>query len=64
VWGLKADCQLLTQTDERFGERVLDPIMEGMGVTAEAVEAQYAKERREAMARYETEEFTAGGDFA
>ncbi|MFC9230565.1 hypothetical protein ACFTZI_16655 [Streptomyces decoyicus] len=61
---LKADCRLLTQTDERFSERVLDPIMESMGVTAEAVEAQYAKERRRAMARYETEEFTAGADLA
>ncbi|MFB7775831.1 hypothetical protein [Streptomyces bauhiniae] len=61
---LKSDCRLLTQTDERFSERVLDPIMESMGITAEAVEAQYAKERREAMARYETEEFTTGGDSA
>ncbi len=34
--------------------------MESMGITAEAVEAQYAQERREAMARYETEAFTAG----
>lgn len=61
---LKADCRLFTQTDERFSERVLDPIMASMGITAEAVEAQYAKERREAMARYETEAFTAGEDSA
>ncbi|WP_149183126.1 hypothetical protein [Streptomyces sp. TRM49041] len=61
---LKADCRLLTQTDERFSRRVLDPLMESMGITAEAVEAQYAKERREAMARHETEAFTAGGDTA
>ncbi|MFE3329445.1 hypothetical protein [Streptomyces sp. NPDC059176] len=61
---LKADCWLLTQTDERFSAWVLDPIMESMGITAEAVEAQYAKERREAMARYETEAFTAGEDSA
>ncbi|MFE2360683.1 hypothetical protein [Streptomyces virginiae] len=61
---LKADCRLLTRTDERFSARVLDPIMESMGITAEAVEAQYAKERREAMARYETEAFTAGEDSA
>lgn len=59
---LKADCRLLTQTDERFSERVLDPIMESMGITAEAVAAQYAKERREAMARYETEAFTVEDD--
>ncbi|MGW7465852.1 hypothetical protein ACWGJT_14375 [Streptomyces xantholiticus] len=60
----KSDCRLLTRTDERFSERVLNPIMEGMGITAEAIEAQYAKERREAMARYETEAFTAGEDSA
>lgn len=59
---LKADCRLLTQTDERFSERVLDPIMESMGITAEAIQAQYAKERREAMARYETEAFAAEED--
>jgi hypothetical protein len=59
---LKADCRLLTQTDERFSERVLDPIMESIGITADAVEAQYAKERREAMERYETEAFTAEAD--
>ncbi|MFF4386982.1 hypothetical protein ACFY0G_09375 [Streptomyces sp. NPDC001552] len=61
---LKADCRLLTRTDERFSAMVLDPIMESMGITAEAVEAQYAKERREAMARYETEAFTVGEDSA
>lgn len=52
------------RADERFSARVLDPIMESMGITAEAVEAQYAKERREAMARYETEAFTVGEDSA
>ncbi|MFE6157090.1 hypothetical protein [Streptomyces sp. NPDC057889] len=56
---LKTDCQLFTQTDERFSERVLSPIMAKIGVTPEDVEAQYLKERREAMARYETEAFTA-----
>ncbi|HWU04879.1 MAG TPA: hypothetical protein VN520_00465 [Streptomyces sp.] len=61
---LKADCRLFTQTDERFSETVLNPIMEKIGVTAEDVEAQYAKERREAMARYETEAFTAGEESA
>lgn len=61
---LKADCRLLTQTDERFSERVLNPIMESMGITAEAIQAQYVKEPREAMARYETEAFTAGEDLA
>ncbi|MDQ0793732.1 hypothetical protein [Streptomyces sp. B1I3] len=56
---LKADCRLFTQTDERFSERLLDPLMADMGVTPETIAAQYAKERREAMARYETEAFTA-----
>ncbi|WP_405637523.1 hypothetical protein OHB53_42710 [Streptomyces sp. NBC_00056] len=56
---LKADCRLFTQTDERFSEWVLNPIMAKVGVTPEDVEAQYLKERREVMARYETEAFTA-----
>lgn len=55
---LKADCRLFTQTDECFSKQVLDPLMASMGITARAIEAQYAKERREAMARYETGAFT------
>ncbi|MGW5233956.1 hypothetical protein ACWEQU_17065 [Streptomyces nodosus] len=48
---LKADCRLLTETDERFSERVLTPVLESRGITAEAIQAQYAKERLEAMER-------------
>ncbi len=51
---LKADCRLFAQTDERFSERVLRPMMESLGITAEDMEAEYLKERREAMARYGT----------
>ncbi|MFD6818964.1 hypothetical protein ACFWC5_01190 [Streptomyces sp. NPDC060085] len=56
---LKADCRLFTQTDERLTERVFDPLARKRGITPEMVEAQYAKERREAMKRYEPESFTS-----
>ncbi|MEV7105373.1 hypothetical protein [Streptomyces atroolivaceus] len=61
---LKADCRLFTQTDERFSERVLHPVMESIGVTAESIEAAYLEERREAMARYGGEGFTVGEESA
>ncbi|WP_405568814.1 hypothetical protein OG418_29575 [Streptomyces phaeochromogenes] len=61
---LKADCRLLTQTDDRLTETVFDPLARKRRVTPEMIEAQYAKERREAMARYETEAFTVEGDSA
>jgi hypothetical protein len=55
---LKADCRLFTETDERLTERVFDPLARKRGITAEMIEAQYEKERREAMKRYEPEPFT------
>jgi hypothetical protein len=61
---LKADCRLFTQTDERLTERVFDPLARKRGITPEMVEAQYAKERREAMKRYEPESFTDEDDSA
>ncbi|MFC8222399.1 hypothetical protein ACFUTY_30060 [Streptomyces sp. NPDC057362] len=59
---LKADCRLFTQTDERLTERVFDPLARKRGITPEMIEAQYEKERREAMKRYEPEPFTAEKD--
>lgn len=61
---LKADCRLFTQTDERLTERVFDPLARKRGITPEMIEAQYAKERREAMKRYEPEAFTTEEDSA
>ncbi|MEV7755804.1 hypothetical protein [Streptomyces griseofuscus] len=59
---LKADCGLFTQTDERLTERVFDPLARKRGITPERIEAQYAKEHREAMQRYEPESFTHEDD--
>ncbi|MGW5333597.1 hypothetical protein [Streptomyces bauhiniae] len=59
---LKTDCRLFTQTDERLSERVFDTLARKRGITAEMIEAAYAKERREAMKRYEPEPFTADED--
>ncbi|MFI9544149.1 hypothetical protein ACIHAR_09455 [Streptomyces sp. NPDC052016] len=50
---LKADCRLFTQTDERLTERVFDPLARQRGITPEMIQAQFEKERREAMKRYE-----------
>ena len=61
---LKADCRLFTQTDERLSERVFDPLARKRGITAEMVEAEYAKDRREAIKRYEPEPFTTVEDSA
>jgi hypothetical protein len=59
---LKVDCRLFTQTDERLTERVFNPLARKRGITPEMVVAQYAKERREAMKRYEPEPFTVESD--
>ncbi|WP_030833367.1 hypothetical protein [Streptomyces hygroscopicus] len=59
---LKADCRLFTQTDERLTERVFDPLARKRGITPEMIQAQFEKERREAMKRYQPELFTAEGD--
>ncbi|MBY8884999.1 hypothetical protein K7472_09095 [Streptomyces sp. PTM05] len=48
---LKADCRLLTQADEQLSEKIVTPILERLGVTAAAIQAQYAEERRKAMER-------------
>jgi hypothetical protein len=61
---LKADCRLFTKTNERLNERILDPLLEALGITPEMIEAQYEEERREAMERYESEPFTTEEDSA
>jgi hypothetical protein len=59
---LRADCRLFAQTDERLTERVFNPLAAKQGITPEMIMAQYARERREAMRRYEPDAFTADED--
>lgn len=55
---LRADCRLFAQTDERLTEQVFSPLAARRGITPEMITAQYARERQEAMRRYETDSFT------
>jgi hypothetical protein len=41
---LKADCRLFTLTEERLSERVFAPLARKLGITAEMIAAQYAKD--------------------
>ncbi len=49
---LKADHRLFEQSAERLHEKVLDPMMSKLGITAELLDAQYEAERRDALARH------------
>lgn len=54
---LKADCRLFTATDERLSEKVFAPLARKRGITPEMIQAQFEKEHREAMKRYDPPPF-------